>query len=534
MIVTLSPTKLFVAHCAYEERHELKNRGWTFENGLWWTNDANKLMGLPCTQEALDHGYFKLNRFAKSSSVESDFVVPETKPFAPYQRAAIEIMTQEFATLLADPPGVGKTATAVGYCNLTKPQKVLAIVPASVRLNWLKEFREWSSHTYVYMTIEGRKLDNIPPYVNVIIASYDVLTQPYLMQLLNDWKPDVLITDEGHFLKDPKAQRTKSIFSKYPFKDVKHIHGLIHCCKKYIDITGTPALNRPVEFYPLLSTCARLALEPYSDLMSYGKHFCKGFKARFGWVFTGSSNEDQLNRILRESIMIRRDKAKILPQLPAKRFQIIELDPSKVETLLTLEHQLDSEVNHRTWVENLDTKIAANSLKRADDTRPLIAQLSDIKQEIALSKMPYVIEIIDNVVRCDEKVVVFAVHKAVVSALEEALCEYNPAKIVGGQTQTKRDQEIKRFINDPNCKIIIGNIEAAGVGIDGLQHVANHVVFAEINQSPYALEQAMDRLCRRGQTSSVLARFIAYTGSVDQYMLQSNVAKEKVLEKLLK
>lgn len=534
MLISLTPAKLFVAQCTYEERHELKQRGFTFGNGVWWTDDFKKLIGLPLTPGAHAHAVYKSTRFAKSSATESDFKIPAPagKEFAPYQRAAVELMLQERATLLADEPGVGKTATVVAYCNVAQPQRTLCIVPASVRLNWLKEFRAWSTVPFTALIIDGRKLEAIPP-VNLIISSYDVLTQPMLMQLLNDWDPELLVVDEGHYLKEATAQRTKSVFAKYPFKGVKHIKGLIHKSKKFIDVTGTPALNRPIEFYPLLASCARAALEPYTDKMSYGKQFCKAFKAKFGWDFKGHSNEEQLNRILRESIMIRRTKAQVLPQLPEKRFQVIELDPSKVATLLEIEGQLERAVNHRDWVSAKDSKVKAASLKIEGDERPLIAQLAELKQQIALSKLPAITEIAENIIHSGEKLIIFAVHKAVVAELEKALTSHHPAKIIGGQSKELRERELNRFIRSDNCNVLIGNIDAAGVGVDGLQHVCSRILFAEIGHSPEAIKQAIDRACRRGQKYNVLAQFLAYSGSVDQWMLESNVIKETFVEKVL-
>jgi SNF2 family DNA or RNA helicase len=127
----------------------------------------------------------------------------------------------------------------------------------------------------------------------------------------------------------------------------------------------------------------------------------------------------------------------------------------------------------------------------------------------------------------------FAVHKQVVAALEDALYKYNPAKVIGGQLMEKRKLEVQKFIHNDTCRLLIGNIDAAGVGIDGLQHVCSRVLFAEINHSPEAIKQAIDRVCRRGQTASVLAQFPAYSGSVDQWMLESNVGKERFVEKVL-
>jgi len=76
MLVHLAPSRLFVAQCTFDERHELKNRGWIFGNGTWWTDDAKKLIGLPCAPDAIAHARFKLSRFEKSSATHSDCIVP--------------------------------------------------------------------------------------------------------------------------------------------------------------------------------------------------------------------------------------------------------------------------------------------------------------------------------------------------------------------------------------------------------------------------------------------------------------------------
>lgn len=528
MILELSANKRFIARVSYEERNIPKDRGFVFSNKEWWTTDPKKIEGLPCTPEAAKFRDFKLSRYALSYSTDSKFQMqnPKDLAFLPYQRAAIEVMLQEKYTLLADEPGVGKTATAIGYINCAKPKRTLIIVPASVRLNWIRELQRWLTVPAKILIVEGRSLENIS--ADIVVTSYDLLSQKYLMKMVNDWNPNVLITDEGHYLKEPKSQRTRSIYSTKPFKD-ENIVGLVRKIDKYINITGTPIVNRPMEFWPFISSCAKAAISPYDNMMSFGRYFCKGYKKAFAWDFTGSQHEEVLNRMMRESCMIRRTLAQVQDQIPKKQFQIIELEPKGVLHLIEKEHELS---DFFTYSEQRANK-TAKSLQIEGDDRPLIAQLAEIKQQIALAKVPAIVEIAKNILASGDKLVVFAVHKVVVTALRDALCEFNPSMIVGGQSMNQRQSEILNFTKKEDSRVLIGNLDAAGVGIDGLQHVCHRALFAEVGHTPSGIEQAIGRLCRTGQKLPVLAQFIAYKDSVDQWMIQGVIKKDKIIKKLL-
>jgi len=133
----------------------------------------------------------------------------------------------------------------------------------------------------------------------------------------------------------------------------------------------------------------------------------------------------------------------------------------------------------------------------------------------------------------DEKLLLFAWHRTVVDKLYEELAQFQPAKIYGGVTLEKREQEKERFINDENCKIMICNIQSGGTGIDGFQNVCCNVAFAEFASTSTDMEQAEDRLHRGGQDKPVSVYYLIAKGTIDEDMAEVLDEKKKVLAKVL-
>ena len=96
-------------------------------------------------------------------------------------------------------------------------------------------------------------------------------------------------------------------------------------------ISGTPALNKPIEMFTALSllivttnthtttpNAPRGANpKPVLNLKAYGERYCAGGRPNFG-QYNGASNKDELYALLTNTVMIRRKKADVLGQLPAK------------------------------------------------------------------------------------------------------------------------------------------------------------------------------------------------------------------------
>ena len=137
---------------------------------------------------------------------------------------------------------------------------------------------------------------------------------------------------------------------------------------------------------------------------------------------------------------------------------------------------------------------------------------------------------IENFLESGEKLVVFATHKATIHALER---EYGTmaVKIDGSVPSEKRQAAVDAFQNDPEVRLFIGNIKAAGVGIT--LTAASNVVFLEIPWAPAELEQASDRCHRIGQKNAVNIYYLLASKTVDAAMGALLVDKKKVINDIM-
>jgi SWI/SNF-related matrix-associated actin-dependent regulator 1 of chromatin subfamily A len=142
-----------------------------------------------------------------------------------------------------------------------------------------------------------------------------------------------------------------------------------------------------------------------------------------------------------------------------------------------------------------------------------------------------VVEFVTEVLRTgSEKVVLFAHHRDVIQALDERLGRFHPVQLVGGMSPLARQRAIDQFHTDPLTRVFIGNIRAAGPGIN-LSN-CSHCIFAELDWTPGIVSQAEDRCHRIGTRKSVLVQHLVLSGSVDAIMARTLIAKQAVLTKV--
>jgi hypothetical protein len=98
---------------------------------------------------------------------------------------------------------------------------------------------------------------------------------------------------------------------------------------------------------------------------------------------------------------------------------------------------------------------------------------------------------------------------------------------------TRRTLFAARFIEDPSCRLIFGNLMSMGVGVDGLQTVCDTVLFGENSWVPGDNQQGVDRLDRMGQTSPVTAIFLVARGSIDEKIVSSAAKKTRTIHTAL-
>ncbi len=537
----------FVAVSTYEERDIPKAAGfrWDPAKKQWWTDRQDKaarlaqfapdplrtrLIEATATETAQRQETIVASR---ATDAAIDIPAPPGLEYLPYQKAGIAFAAARSNVLIGDDMGLGKTIQAIGLYN-SEPNihRVLIICPASLKLNWRREWRKWSIRRAIIGIAEG---GNFPVHgTDIVICNYDIVARN--RRKIDEVEWDLLILDECHMAKNAKAQRTRAIVGGGKRGGPDRVEPIR--AKRRLWLTGTPILNRPCELWTTVHHLDPRGLG--ADFWYFHKHFCDAKNNGYGWDFSGASHLDELQVRLRESIMIRRLKADVLTELPPKRRQLIELDPgTAAETVRVERSTYESAQDHITTLRAQaelaeaaeDQEAYAEAVaKLRSAQQALFSEISKLRHQTALAKVPAVIEHVREAIEASGKIVLFAHHLDVVSLIAKEF----PGECVTltGQTQiVDRQAAVDRFQTDPTCRLFIGNILAAGVGIT--LTAASHVVFAELDWRPGIVTQAEDRLHRIGQAESVLVQHLVFDGSIDAVMAQTILRKQEVIDKAL-
>jgi hypothetical protein len=315
-----------------------------------------------------------------------------------FQKAGI-VYARRGNTLIGDEPGLGKTIQGVGVSNDTPSiSKVLILCPASLKLNWKREWLKWDIKGLSVGVIMDGKSEF--PNTDVVILNYNAkLLKNYIAAIhARTW--DLIIIDEVHNLRNPKAQWTKMVFGYTPRNSKETAVPAIQAGKK-LYLTGTPITNRPIELWPLLSS---LRPDIFNNFVKFAFRYCGAENDGHGWNFKGASNLDELQELLRSTCMIRRLKTQVLKELPKKTRQIIELEDvkglaKKEQSIVNAAATKMAEIKAKQTLAYLSNdvaayKLAAKELKDLQNTS--FDQMSKVRHATALAKVPQVIQLIEE------------------------------------------------------------------------------------------------------------------------------------------
>ena len=434
-----------------------------------------------------------------------------------YQTEGVQFGLERDAILNADDMGLGKTVQAISICVQRKLRRVLVICPATVKINWTREFRAWAPEDQ-YPSI-GYAGGSFVPDTQVVVINYDILDRNLAAVKAKIW--DAVILDEAQYIKNPKAKRTKAVLQlTAPVK---------------IALTGTPFVNRPIELWPILNW-----LGSGIDYMTYARKYCGAYQrkittyktvngrktpvSRYVLDVTGASNLGELKKNL-EPVMIRRLKADVLTELPAKTRQVIELETfrqARAERSM-IKKLLGPLLPVGAASESVDEQLSVLQ----DAPSASFSELAKLRHDTAVAKVPFVLSYLEDCLEAEDKVIVFAHHRDVLEAIQEGL-RVPSVLLYGGMTAAKKQKAIDSFQNDPACRVFIGQTQAAGVGIT--LTAGSHVVFAELDWVPGNIAQAEDRAHRFGQEQKVLVTYLVVDGTVDSLIARSIVTKKVVID----
>lgn len=487
----------------------------------WW-------QPLSTTQAAEENAAVEASR-----ATTSDVVVPcpDGLAYLPFQRAGIAFLRDHQHTLLADEMGLGKTVQAIGLINSDPTMKrVLVVCPASLKVNWRNELTRWLVRPLT-VGIQESGAAWVGNLVDVVVLNYDILAK-FPAIYVHQW--DLLIADEAHYVKNRNAKRTKLLLGAVKKDQKAEFPGIQ--ARRRVFMTGTPILNKPVEIFPLLES-----LEPGKWTFKDKIRYCAGMQTRFGWDFSGASNLDELQLRLRRTVMCRRLKREVLTELPPKRRQVIELAANGSSDLV--EREAEAFEAHEALLTRL--KAEAEVLRLSDDEAAYrlaveklkgaftvaFTEIAQMRHQVALAKLPKVVDHLMSILDAGDKVVVFTHHHDVTDKLAAALSDYSPL-IVDGRTDVGERQEIVNRFNAGGQLLLLG-IRAAGVGLSVKAAIE---VFAELDWTPGIVQQAEDRCHGVGrgiEGEPLLVQHLVLERSLDCRMAKTLVAKQDIADRAL-
>jgi len=452
---------------------------------------------------------------------------PPGRELWPYQRADVDYLMRRPHGLDADEPGLGKTMVAICVANEMQAKRVLVVCPASIRLQWAKRIREWSTldRPRVYAITASRY--GTSERAEYSVVSFDLARRPPILRALVKQEYDLLVIDEAHYCKEVSSKRTRAIFGYHDRRpDDGESETVVTAClaersKRVLCLTGTPLPNRPREAYVMARGLCWDAIDWLSQ-RKFAERYnpMRKTEVRPGKVFVQERQGrlPELQNRMRAHFMCRHLKREVLPQLKLPIYDLIQVEEtSAVKQALAAERLLD-----------IDPEMLAGA------DAQILGQVSTVRRMMGVALAPQVADYIAMLIEGGEnKLVVFAHHVEVLDILCERLHEYGVVRVDGSDTARSKDTKVRAFVERPEIRVIVGNILSLGTGTDGLQIVCNHGLIAEPDWVPGNNVQCGDRLDRGGQRETVQIDIFVAPGSIAERILATALRKGGVIHKSL-
>jgi superfamily II DNA or RNA helicase len=414
--------------------------------------------------------------------------------------------------LLADEPGLGKTAEALLAAEAANAYPLLVVVPNVVKTNWAREAARWTPHRPATVVQgDGNAADG---FADIIVINYEVLDRH--MGWLGDFGFRGMVVDEAHFIKNKTSQRSQHVLALADRIRSRSARPLL------MALTGTPLIND---------------IEDFRAIWQF-----------LGWIDDGKPRDELVDALedtgltpadrsfdatARQCVIdlgiVRRRKLDVAADIPARRIADlpVELDGQAGRSIRAAERNLARRMvaqyekalaNRSVITEGIDhdlvRRVARSELK--DSTAAKSGEnVFTMMRRIGQAKAELAADYAAQLARSAGKVVFFAKHIDVMDAAEETFARQGVrfSSIRGDQTPRARQANIDAFVNDPDVAVAVCSLTAAGVGLN-LQ-VASNIVLAELSWTAAEQTQAIDRSHRIGQAEPVTAWRIIAAQTID-------------------
>jgi len=444
-----------------------------------------------------------------------------TMPFR-HQVAAFNMAITLPAAALLMEQGTGKSlvATAAAGRRFLRGEirRLLIVCPASVLPVWPLEFTAHADYPNEVLTLEGpvaKRVETLadwppdPTQLQVAVVNYEATWR--MFEALTVWRPDMIVADESQRIKTPSAQQSKAM------------HRLGRLARYRLILTGTPITQGPLDLFSQYK---------FLDPAIFGNSYY-AFRARHAILGGYSGREvvayQRLPELIRKahSIAFRVTKKEAL-DLPEQVDQVLycNLESKTVQ----LYRQLQRESVARLSEERVVT--AANVLARLLRLSQITGGFLD-GTSVSKAKLALLEETLNDLLAAGKKVVVFARFLPEIAAIRKLLerKKVGYAWITGEVKMEDRGEEVKRFQEDPDCRVFVAQIQTAGLGIT--LTVADTAVFYSLDYSYANLDQAKARLHRISQKNAVTYLHLLAQGTVDEKVMRVLRDKKNVADEIV-
>ena len=475
------------------------------------------------------------------------------------QKEGIKFLLANRKCILADSMGCGKTIQSIIAAMASNSKKILIITTASLKTNWKRELTIYNDEKDIQI-LQGSK-DEICDK-KYVIANYDILINYYEVPTETVYeteyvynengkrevirKPVMIKSKDGQLIEKQKKSTRKDVIeeclknsplflNKFDCVIIDEAQKLSNNSSnryKVIDdflkrakpnyvflLTGTPLTNKPINLYYIL----KLIDAPITrDYRYFIKRYCdaKTFRLKTGKEVTtinGASNLEELREKIKH-LYIRR--------LLTEMTDMVDKNIITKTYDLTESQRVEYE---RLWQEYLDAQIEQGN-EDSEQYRQLVEGIL-VRQYLAKQMVDNTIKLVDNMLEEGGKVIIVCTFSEEIAMFKD----YYKKKCVvydGKMTAKAKDKAEQTFNNDKNVRVFIGQILAAGVGLNLV--VANKMVFNSYSWVAADNAQIEDRIYRLTQKNDVTCVYQLFNDSISKHMYDTVVGKKNMMDTIIK
>lgn len=438
-----------------------------------------------------------------------------------YQREGICFGLENKRIIIGDEPGLGKTLQSIGIVDTAGAYPCLVICPSSLKINWQREFEKFTDKSAIVLDNNVRTTWGYLLTMGVhqvAIVNYESLRKFFVWDIkggkqfrLKDvvFNPQIkafksIIIDESHRVKDPSAQQT--IFTK----------GLSVGKDWCILLSGTPVVNRPEDLIAQLSIMNRLG--EFGGRAKFIADYCTDPKDK---TATPAVPLSVLSKQLYDTCMIRREKAKVLPQLPDKTRVDLYVEINNTNEYYLAANDLVAYLQEYT--ECTDSEIRRKMRMEA------LVKFMTLRSLATKGKIAQAVDFIRTFLDSGKKLIVFCSLHEIVDELQKAFPR--AVTVTGRDSSVNKQASVDAFQNNPNVNLIICSIKAAGVGLT--LTASSNVAFIELAWTYADCCQCEDRAHRIGQKDNVTCYYLLGRGTIDHTIYSLIHRKKSIANEIM-